>query len=118
LPPEPACCDLRQAGGCEQDGFPARSLVCDLAALWHQNEITMNKTVLPSYPVVNFLVRWGAVLTGLLGLVPLAGAGVIVWQGAPPFWLGIGLVGGALLWLIAQSYIEVLRILSDALMPR
>ncbi|MHA6691356.1 hypothetical protein [Devosia sp. A449] len=78
----------------------------------------MTKTILPSYPVVNFLVRWGTVLTGLLGLVPLLATIAMVWQGASLFWLGAGLVGGAVLWLIAQSYVEVLRILSDALMPR
>ena len=74
--------------------------------------------MLPSYPVVNFLVRWGTVLTTLLGLIPLVATGVMIWQGAPVFWFGAGLLGGAALWLIAQSYIEVLRILSDALMPR
>jgi hypothetical protein len=48
------------------------------SAPWHHNEIAINNTVLPSHPVVNFLLRWGTVLTGLLGLVPPAGAGVMV----------------------------------------
>lgn len=78
----------------------------------------MNDSILPTYPVVNFLVRWGSVMTFLLGLVPLLATVLMVWQGASIFWLGAGLVGGAALWLIAQSYVEVLRILSDALMPR
>lgn len=78
----------------------------------------MNDSVLPSYPVVNFLVRWGSVMTFILGLVPLLASVLMVWSGASIFWLGAGLVGGAVLWLIAQSYVEVLRILSDALMPR
>lgn len=74
--------------------------------------------MLPSYPVVNFLVRWGPILAVFLGLAPLLASLVLVWQGASLLWLGAGIAGGAVLWLVVQSYVEVLRILADALMPR
>lgn len=73
---------------------------------------------LPAYPVVVFLVRWGGVVAVLAGLAPVMVAGIFVHQGANTAWLLAGLGGGVVLWLFVRSYVEVLRILADALMPR
>ena len=78
----------------------------------------MDDLDLPRYPVVTFLVRRGGMLAGLVGLVPPAIAAWLVLSGASPLWLAGGVAAGAALWLFVQSYVEVLRILADALMPR
>lgn len=80
--------------------------------------MAMDDLKLPQFPVVTFLVRWGGALAILASLAPL---GVTLWlvlSGLSPFWLLAGILGGAALWLLLQSYVEVLRLLADALMPR
>lgn len=78
----------------------------------------MDEITLPAYPVVTFLTRHGGRLAVLVGLVPVIAALLAVWMGYQPAWIGAGAVAGGLLWLFVQSYVEVLRILADALMPR
>lgn len=78
----------------------------------------MDDLKLPSYPVVTFLVRHGGWIAVLAALVPLAAAAAAAALGCHPAWLLAGLAGGGALWLFVQSYVEVLRILADALMPR
>lgn len=78
----------------------------------------MDDLKLPHFPVVTFLVRWGGILAVLAGLAPVAGVAWLSLSGAGLVWLPGGLVVGAVLWLFVQSYIEVLRLLADALMPR
>ncbi|MES2538480.1 MAG: hypothetical protein V4632_21690 [Pseudomonadota bacterium] len=72
----------------------------------------------PTYPVVQFLVAHGmklAIALGLLGaLTGFAGAVA----GAPWYWAVAGLAGGALLAGVLASYVEVLRIIADTLMPK
>lgn len=78
----------------------------------------MDDITLPAYPVVTFLTRHGGQLAVLVGVAPVLAALLAVWTGCHPGWIGVGAVAGGLLWLFVQSYVEVLRILADALMPR
>lgn len=78
----------------------------------------MQPPQLPHYPIVNLFVRHGGLLSALAGLLPL---GLAIWAialGAGLEWLIAGALGGAALWLFVRSYVEVLHILADALMPR
>lgn len=78
----------------------------------------MDDLKLPSYPVVTFLVARGGIVAMLAGLLPLAAAAWIVAAGGSPAFIAGGLVAGGAVWLFVRSYVEVLRILADALMPR
>jgi len=70
------------------------------------------------YPSVQFLVRYGSYLSAFLGLVPLAVAIIAVLNGwAWQLILG-GIAVGALVWLFVFSYVEVLRIIADTLLPK
>jgi hypothetical protein len=72
----------------------------------------------PAYPAVRFLVTKGDFLAVLVGLVPL-GLGLWALSAGYPWPLALlGAAAGAVLWLVLRSYVEVLRILSDTLMPR
>jgi hypothetical protein len=72
----------------------------------------------PHYPVVQFLLRWGNAVAIIIALIPLVVAVISSAVGAP-FWVVIpaGLVA-AILWLFVKSYIEVLAIIADTLLPK
>lgn len=72
----------------------------------------------PSYPAIRFLVTRGDLLAVVAALAPVC---LGLWALAAGFawpWMALALGAGALLWLVLRSYVEVLRILSDTLMPR
>lgn len=72
----------------------------------------------PSYPAIRFLAAKGDLLAVLVALMPVCGALWALANGFPWLSMVVAVVAGALLWLILRSYVEVLRILSDTLMPR
>lgn len=72
----------------------------------------------PSYPAIRFLAASGDLLAVLVGLLPVCAG---IWALTAGFawpWMILAVGSGALLWLVVRSYVEVLRILSDTLMPR
>lgn len=72
----------------------------------------------PSYPAIRFLVTRGDLLAAVAALAPVC---LGLWALAVGFawpWMALALGAGALLWLVLRSYVEVLRILADTLMPR
>jgi predicted small integral membrane protein len=72
----------------------------------------------PSYPVVQFLVARGKGLSiALSALVFLGVAGLGLASGS--LWLlPAGVVGAAVLLGLLLSYVEVLRIIADTLLPK
>ena len=68
----------------------------------------------PSYPTVRFLIRHGLYVSLLCAALPL------VWFWPAPGWTMAagGIVAEILAGVFVQSYIEVLRIMSDTLLPR
>jgi hypothetical protein len=72
----------------------------------------------PSYPVVAFLVRHGVLLSTIIGVLPVL-AGVYFMQSAgSAIALCAGVIGGVVAGGLMLSYIEVLRIVSDTLIPK
>jgi hypothetical protein len=72
----------------------------------------------PHYPVVQFLLRWGNHVAVAIALLPFVAAGAAALLGFP-FWLvPAGLIAGAILWLFVKSYVEVLAIIADTLLPK
>lgn len=72
----------------------------------------------PSYPAIMFIRNSGGLLAALLGLAPVI---VAIWAVAAGYswvWFVPAIAVGALLFLVFRSYVEVLRILADTLMPR
>jgi uncharacterized membrane protein YraQ (UPF0718 family) len=72
----------------------------------------------PTYPVVQFLVSRGKLVSLLLAaLLPLAGIALAFcgWGVWPV--IG-GVVGGLVLGAVLLSYIEVLQIIADTLIPK
>ena len=73
---------------------------------------------MPRYPVVNFLLRHGHAFAVAVALLPaIAGVhlGVSGWG-----WLiaAGGVATGAILYVLAKSYVELVAIIADMLLPK
>lgn len=73
---------------------------------------------MPSYPLLDFIVRHGRTLAMVLGLATLAAGLAAAWcLGAWPWGLA-GVVGGVLVYGFVASYAELVRLVTDMLMPK
>lgn len=72
----------------------------------------------PTYPAIRAITTFGGVFAWVLAMAPVIAAICALAVGMSWFWLIPALVVGGLLFLLVRSYVEVLRILSDTLMPR
>lgn len=72
----------------------------------------------PSYPAIRFLAAKGDLLAILVALVPVCLGIWALTAGFAWLWIIPAAGAGALLWLVLRSYVEVLRVLADTLMPR
>ncbi|MCY0853473.1 hypothetical protein [Cupriavidus sp. D39] len=72
----------------------------------------------PTFPALHFLVNHGNLLALLLALCPPFG-GLLFWAtGSSPAFLVAGALGGAFLYLIMRSYVDLVRIIVDMLLPK
>lgn len=72
----------------------------------------------PTYPVVGLAVRYGKPASLVLSVV-VAAAAVVAAVHMHLWWLApVGVVAAAVLMVLLLSYVEVLRIISDTLLPR
>ncbi|MBI4193850.1 MAG: hypothetical protein HY526_02100 [Betaproteobacteria bacterium] len=72
----------------------------------------------PRYGALNFLVRYGDWVACAAGLLP-AVAGVVAWAaGLTVAYAAAGIVGGAFLYLVMRSYVELVRVIVDMLLPK
>jgi hypothetical protein len=75
-------------------------------------------TTHPTYSTLHFLVRHGDWVAVIVALVP-AVAGVLAWAtGFSPAYAVAGILGGAFLYLIMRSYVELVRVIVDMLLPK
>jgi hypothetical protein len=77
-----------------------------------------NSTLPPSYPTIRFLAANGDAIAVLIALAPLCAGIWALTQGIAWPWMVLAVAAAVVLWVIIRSYVEVLRILSDTLMPR
>jgi hypothetical protein len=70
------------------------------------------------YPTLRFLEKHGGWLAIAVGIAVFFAGIVATWLGASPWWLLAGAAVGALLFLLARSYIELIRLMTDMLLPK
>lgn len=70
------------------------------------------------YPTLKLLEKHGDRLAIAVSLVPPAAGLVAMSQGATFWWLVGGVVAGGFLYLAARSYIELVRLMIDMLLPK
>lgn len=72
----------------------------------------------PTYHALHFLVRYGDWLAWVTALLPIF-LGGWAWMTGMSIAFGIaGLVGGAFVYLIMRSYVELVRVIVDMLLPK
>ena len=70
------------------------------------------------YPTLRFLEKhggWLAIAIGVAAFLPGVAATAL---GASPWWVLAGAIVGALLFLLARSYVELIRLMTDMLLPK
>ena len=73
---------------------------------------------MPHYPVVNFLLRHGHQFAIAVALLPAA-AGVYLGLSDWGWLVALaGIVTGAILYILAKSYVELVAIIADMLLPK
>jgi len=76
------------------------------------------QTTHPTYSTLHFLVRHGDRLAVVVALAPVLG-GIWAWMAGMSFAFAIaGIAGGAFLYLIMRSYVELVRVIVDMLLPK
>ena len=72
----------------------------------------------PTYPTLDLLVRHGDAIVWAVALAPALG-GVIAWAAGLSIGYAIaGVVAAAFLFLIMRSYVELVRVIVDMLLPK
>lgn len=72
----------------------------------------------PVYPFIRFIVRFGMYVALACGLLCLGGGALVAHALGSALWLAAGLLVAILVGGAIASYVEVLRIISDTLIPR
>ena len=73
---------------------------------------------MPNYPVVNFLVRFGNYFAGLAAVLPVIAGLYLAASGAGAAVALAALAGGALLYVLLKSYVELVTIIADMMLPK
>jgi len=68
--------------------------------------------------MLGFLVRHGGVVAAVLGLAPPALAVAALAAGWAAGWLAVGLAAGVVLFALVKSYVELIRVVTDMLLPK
>jgi len=70
------------------------------------------------YPTLKFLERHGGWLAVVLAvLLPLAALAALA-LGASPWWVVAGVAAGFVAFIAMRSYIELIRLMTDMLLPK
>ncbi|MFT4066534.1 hypothetical protein [Paraburkholderia sp.] len=70
------------------------------------------------YPALEVITKHGNLIAIIAGLLPLV-AGVWAWLATTAWWpLVAAIIAAPILWFIVRSYVELVRVLSDMLLPK
>ena len=71
-----------------------------------------------SYPMLHLIGRFGGWLAVVLALIPIAGALCVTVLGWSLWWLATGVVAALIVFGVARSYVELVRVMIDMLLPK
>jgi hypothetical protein len=72
----------------------------------------------PTYRTLHFIVSHGDGVALAAGIVTLALGAGIWFTGASVWFLVVGVLGGAFIYFIMRSYVELVRVIVDMLLPK
>lgn len=70
------------------------------------------------YPVIKLIVERGDLLALAIGVLPALGGIVLLALGAHWFAFIAGVVGSAVVYFLMRSYVELVRVIADMLLPK
>jgi hypothetical protein len=70
------------------------------------------------YPAMRFMLQQSRWLPGVASAIVVIGGAYIVARTGDPVWLVAAIIVGAALFLIVKSYVELLKLIADMLLPR
>jgi hypothetical protein len=70
------------------------------------------------YPAIRFIVERGNLLAIVIGILPLLGAVALAVLGLHWFVLVAGAVAAAVVYFLMRSYVELVRVIADMLLPK
>ena len=70
------------------------------------------------YPTIKFIVERGNALAWIIGVLPLLGAALLTGLGVHWLILLAGIVASAVVYLLMRSYVELVRVIADMLLPK
>jgi hypothetical protein len=70
------------------------------------------------YPMLHFIGRYGGWCAIVLALLPLAAGVWLFLAGASAGWLAAGVVAAIVLYGFVRSYVELVRVMIDMLLPK
>lgn len=73
---------------------------------------------MPHYPVIQFLVRHGHRFAIAVGLLPAVAGVAAALAGGGWAYGAAGIVGSVVLYVIMKSYVELVAIIADMLLPK
>src|SRR5271166_3066582 len=76
------------------------------------------RSAMAQYPTLRFLERHGDAIAILVSLCPLATGIITAWLGASAWWVLAGAAASAFLYIAARSYVEMIRLMTDMLLPK
>ena len=72
----------------------------------------------PTYPTLDLLVRHGDAIAWAVALAPALAGVIASLLGLSIGYAVAGVAGGAFLFLIMRSYVELVRVIVDMLLPK
>lgn len=70
------------------------------------------------YPMLHLIGRFGGWLAVVLGLMPLVAGVCVLAQGGSLWWLATGAVAALVVFGAVRSYVELVRVMIDMLLPK
>ena len=70
------------------------------------------------YPTLRLIDRHGNWLSVLLGGAPILISAWAAMEGYSPLWFVAGIGSGIFAFVLARSYVELVRLITDMLLPR
>jgi len=70
------------------------------------------------YPIIKLIVERGNLLAAAIGALPLVGGLALLVLGVHWFALVAGAVASAVVYFLMRSYVELVRVIADMLLPK
>jgi hypothetical protein len=72
----------------------------------------------PTYPTVRFILRYSRIVVGAAAVLPIAGVLLFTFPDIRWALVVAAIIAGAVVGFFVQSYVEIIRIIADTLLPR